>query len=512
MASWSVARGPIELRSSKEGLRGLFFTVDAKSPDARLAEPTSSGPVEQLLLLAVPFELLLYVSLEPPWRFNEDASVDGHLKALCESSGMLQAKMKLALLLLWATGGPAGASTPPAHAQASTSPAQGQREESSLNLTRTQRMWRDYLFWLPTGDQQTTTVAFTSADVSELQDAELEAEVLANEAGVDKLWRVLADFAAGTPLGDALGDTPDNFRWALATVFERSLTVPFPALAQDEGTSSPSTGDQGPSRDQGAEPLMLVLAPFIDMANHSNALEEYGNAMLSYVPADDDVIRGLASLREPTGAVSLEPSIVSPGQCAGADPPGQDAGAGSLVTDASPIQPHLLLTYRESAAAPGREACICYLENAENRDLLRSFGFSLQNNPADQLTLLATSPAELAVLRKLFQVASIEEASAPDGTRATYASVYPNVAGPTATSNEDLPTGEREAAARLMAQCEAMLASFPTTLKEDEALLAAPAAPASKGGLSARARAATAFRAEKKRMLTQVQLILRLYT
>ena len=113
-----------------------------------------------------------------------------------------------------------------------------------------------------------------------------------------------------------------------------------------------------------------------------------------------------------------------------------------------------------------------------NDSLLQYYGFTEADNPHDTYALAAALPgAAAAVTLTLTAKGSV----APEALAAARAA---------------MPGADEAAvAAAVLAACEAELAALPTTLADDERLLATPHL------MSGRGRMAAAFRAEKKRLL-----------
>jgi hypothetical protein len=322
-------------------------------------------------LLALSLDTLLWVSDAAPWRFTPAASTCAPLVDLLRSP-TTPWDLRLMALLLWATGGgPASLRAPPSASDGldGVSRVQPSASDGLDGVSRVQRLWGEYAAWLPTPEQQTHLVCFCSgAERDALQDSQLVAESEWAQQLLARYWDEW--FAAQAPLG-TLCCTHAAVQWAMAAVRTRAFSLDLddatctlyppqqpascelvpceqqPDGAQREAAGVNTGGKQSggapevkmtegkrAERAKGKMPAISAIAPFADMLNHST------DASTSY---------------------------------------GVQAGEFRVALCAS--------------RNAGAEAMLCYQAAADNRQLMRTFGFTVPGNPHDRLPPPSSGPA-----------------------------------------------------------------------------------------------------------------------
>eukprot|EP00854_Cymbomonas_tetramitiformis_P008117 gene8117-9645_t len=179
------------------------------------------------------------------------------------------------------------------------------------------------------------------AECAALQDEVLEKEVGSIVDGL-RLWHTR--YFEGTEL-EVLAPDPQTLLWALAILRTRSLKFPNP----DASTIVPQE--------------IMLLTPFIDMANHSAE----GGALVNLLSS------GL--------------SLSTPGSCF------KHGGRSTPLPS-----PSVIFRYEFQGAT---EATFVY-GNFSNRDFMRSFGFVEDANVGEEMDLVVSTPDEQHVVEHLF--------------------------------------------------------------------------------------------------------------
>ncbi|KAK3250095.1 hypothetical protein CYMTET_40511 [Cymbomonas tetramitiformis] len=411
----------VDIREGSQG-RCLFWSAADRDIDSAA------------LTLHVPSKYLLSVSLSPPWQYTPAASSYPPLQELLEDAKTPSA-VKLAALLLWASSSQLMVKT-----------------SASDEVKEFRALWTAYRQYLPQLSEMTSIVCFTpgTPECAALQDEVLEKEVGSIVDGL-RLWHTR--YFEGTEL-EVLAPDPQTLLWALAILRTRSLKFPNP----DASTIVPQE--------------IMLLTPFIDMANHSAE----GGALVNLL----------------SSGLSLSVS-------------GHSATPSSSSTD-GPDQ-------------GATEATFVY-GNFSNRDFMRSFGFVEDANVGEEMDLVVSTPDEQHVVEHLF-----DHTDAIVTSKGTTFTVLPHqeVVYRCSSSAEALAAWPAEfagvtdtgfdpqvarayavrmaaAAAVLARQCTEQLHHFETTLAEDRALL-----EDSSVGMTALMEAAVRYRISRKCAIESAQ-------
>jgi len=301
----------------REGRCGRGIFVDSDALQDAYAQKSQGDPMRELL--RVPMESLLYVGTEPPYTHthvqDDQGPAQTHhlrhaLKSLMEGEEA-HWSVKLAALLLWAI-----------HPEAETC-------AEAVAKDKAKSCWSRYRAFLPELHEMTSLLCFQSESdaCAALQDAQLAYEAGTYPATLDKWHR---KFFAGGPLAELAASEADLL-WALCILRTRSLTLTLPSDPPQQ---------------------VMVLAPFVDMANHDSN------------------------------------------------------GLGRIVFDARGIALCMLARTNPIGSDASQEVRFSY-GDLDNQDLMRSFGFAVEGNEADAITIQADSEDERAVLTRVFECADM---------------------------------------------------------------------------------------------------------
>lgn len=334
--------------------------------------------------------------------------------------------------------------------------------------------WVPYLRSLPR--TYTTLACFPAEAVPELQEPKAIAVARAEIEVAGESWEEARPALAAPELGlPARLQALPAWTWAMATIRSRTMAVPWDDIG--------------------------ALTPFGDLHNHA--------------PGEGPFTGDLW--------LALGVPVTQAHQGSGEDAEGRGPGTGRYCPD---TRAYTLLAGPRGVAA-GQEVCLCYGDHS-SLDLLQHYGFVLPANPHDRVR-----PPRALLAQGLSQAARAYTDELPEKECNFHATGEPSFAltqwarfltqppaalrrnaGSIRVGRPTTPQVDRLAAAWLRDLAGQTLATFPTTVPEDEARLAEALAGAARGGLQGHAQRCVAeacrYRMQLKQTLSRaVQLLSR---
>lgn len=401
-----------------------------------------------------------YLILRTAWEKRNGVTLPGDITCLLDSKSGDDRELAIALWVLFAT-------------------RTGSAKKS---------IWRAYQAWLPTPDEMPSLLLASDKELEQLQDVVLKKQAQGLHAEMHKIHKKAADlFAAGNDASDnafTKSITLDDLRWAFALVASRGVASPIGGSASVFDAGGASNSPTSPPQ------FAAILTPFFDMANSDDV--SLCTSVKSVRGTQDEDVRNAAR-------IVLEKGL--------------NNGVGG---------PRVVLETAKGLQNEDSEIVISYDPDAQNAELMLRYGFSLRGNRNERLPGMSSGELENGnvknpipkrcrpeVMRAALETAGVmtEDVDATERRRliCAVASACDGFGNPDDDDDDwelsvEEVEGEVAIAVEFRATWQKAVASFETSLAQDEAVLTA-AKTNSLPGATPRVLAAIEYRAERKRVL-----------